>query len=310
LIIEFDLRQRTTNAKERPAHLFSSALSSSHNFNFHIFSLSQLLQTIMFASYACRFAIFSFLSLSSANAETVRGAQRELSATPATATVELRSASTFAILAKTGISTVPASSITGGDIGVSPIAADAMTGFSFTGEGGLRSSSQVAAQSMAIAADDGGDIESRLTTAVGDMETAYTDAAGRPNTDGARINLGGGKLADVTLTPGVYTFDTDVNLNGDITFAGSADDIFIIQTTGNLLQAAGYSVILSEGALAKNIFWQVAGQVTVGAGSHMEGVLLVKTAVTFVTGSSLNGRVLTQTACNLQSATITASISQ
>jgi hypothetical protein len=181
-----------------------------------------------------------------------------------------------------------------------------MTGFSFTGEGGLRSSSQVATQSMAIAADDGGDIESRLTTAVGDMETAYTDAAGRPNTDGARINLGGGKLADVTLTPGVYTFDTDVNLNGDITFAGSADDIFIIQTTGNLLQAAGYSVILSEGALAKNIFWQVAGQVTVGAGSHMDGVLLVKTAVTFVTGSSLNGRVLAQTACNLQSTTITA----
>jgi hypothetical protein len=107
------------------------------------------------------------------------------------------------------------------------------------------------------------------------------------------------------LTSGVYTFDTDVNLNGDITFSGSATDIFVIQTTGNLVQAAGYSVILSGGALAKNIFWQVAGQVTVGAGSHMDGVLLVKTAVTFVTGSSLNGRVLAQTACNLQSTTIT-----
>jgi hypothetical protein len=268
----------------------------------------------MFASNACRFAIFSFLSLS-ANAETIRGAQRELSTTTTTTTtVDLKTAGSFAILAKTGISTVPASSITG-DIGVSPIAAEAMTGFSFTGgKGNQRSATQVTDGSKAIAADDGfdivdgDDITSRLTTAVGDMETAYTDAAGRPNTDGTRINLGAGKLDAVTLTPGVYTFGTDVNLNGDITFEGlgSDDDIFIIQTTGSLLQAAGKRVILSGGAKAENIFWQVAGQVTVGAGSHMEGVLLVKTAVTFVTGSSLNGRVLAQTACNLQSTTITA----
>jgi hypothetical protein len=138
------------------------------------------------------------------------------------------------------------------------------------------------------------------------METACTDAEGRPNTDGARINLGAGNLADATLTSGVCTFDTDVNLNGDITFSGSANDIIVIQTMGNLLQAASYSVILSGGALPENIFWQVAGQVTMGAGAHMEGVLLVKTDVTFVTGSSLNGRVLAQTACNLQSTTITA----
>jgi hypothetical protein len=62
---------------------------------------------------------------------------------------------------------------------------------------------------------------------------------------------------------------------------------------------------LTNGALAKNIFWQVAGYVNVGEGAHMEGILLVKTAVTFVTGSSLNGRVLAQTACVLQMATIT-----
>jgi hypothetical protein len=65
------------------------------------------------------------------------------------------------------------------------------------------------------------------------------------------------------------------------------------------------NVILSGGALAENIFWQIAGHVSVGAGAHVEGILLVKTAVTFVTESSLNGRVLTQTACILQSATIT-----
>jgi hypothetical protein len=62
---------------------------------------------------------------------------------------------------------------------------------------------------------------------------------------------------------------------------------------------------LEEGAKAKNIFWQVAGYVTVNAGAHMEGILLVKTKVDFITGSSLNGRVLSQTACTLQMASIT-----
>jgi hypothetical protein len=75
--------------------------------------------------------------------------------------------------------------------------------------------------------------------------------------------------------------------------------------TGNLKQVANTKVILQNGALAKNIFWQVAGFVEVGAGAHMEGILLVQTAVTFVAGSSLKGRVLAQTACALDQATIT-----
>jgi hypothetical protein len=57
--------------------------------------------------------------------------------------------------------------------------------------------------------------------------------------------------------------------------------------------------------LAKNIFWQVAGYATIGEGAHMEGIILGKTAVTFITGSSLSGRILAQTACTLDKATIT-----
>jgi hypothetical protein len=37
----------------------------------------------------------------------------------------------------------------------------------------------------------------------------------------------------------------------------------------------------------------------------MESILLVKTDVLFVTGSSLSGHILVQKACNLQMATIT-----
>jgi hypothetical protein len=64
-------------------------------------------------------------------------------------------------------------------------------------------------------------------------------------------------------------------------------------------------VILTNGALAKNIFWQIAGKVVVGGGAHLEGILLIMTDITFSTESSLSGRVLSQTACNLQVATIT-----
>jgi hypothetical protein len=107
------------------------------------------------------------------------------------------------------------------------------------------------------------------------------------------------------LTPGVYTFSTSVSINDDITFSGTATDVFIIQIAGDLKHQAGdKSVLLPGGAKEENIFWQVGGAVEVGAGAHTEGVLLVKEAVTFNTGSSLNGRVLTQTAYNLQKAVI------
>ena len=89
------------------------------------------------------------------------------------------------------------------------------------------------------------------------------------------------------------------------------DDVFIIQITGNLMQimvlmnSERSEVLLSNGTLAKNIFRQVVGLVVVGAGVHMEGILLVKTDVLFTTLSSLNGRVFAQTACNLQMSTAT-----
>jgi hypothetical protein len=65
-------------------------------------------------------------------------------------------------------------------------------------------------------------------------------------------------------------------------------------------------VNLSNGAHAENVFWQVACKVVVGAGADMQGVLLVKTDVTFETGSSLSGCVLAQTKCNLDMATVAA----
>jgi hypothetical protein len=228
------------------------------------------------------------------------------SCTVPTPTVLLGTANNYAILAKAGITTVPASVVTG-DIAVSPISEAAMTGFSFFTDVNQNTlSAQITGR--AFAANYGGTIAKDLTAAVSDMETAYTDAAGRTGATGLRLNFNEGLLDDVTLTPGIYTFGTAVSITGDIYFRGNADDVFIIQISSSLDQAAGKKVTLVGGVQAKNIFWQVAGTVTVGAGSHMEGIILVKTAVTFITGSSINGRVLTQTACALQSATIDSRI--
>jgi hypothetical protein len=225
--------------------------------------------------------------------------------------VDLGTAENYVILAKTGISTVTTSTITG-DIGVSPITATAMTGFALTMDSDNEYSTSAQLTGKAYASTYDPPTPATLSIAVSAMEAAYTDAAGRIKGVDARLNLEGGLLSYTSggpgfeLTPGVYSFNTDVvKIVTDITFKGSANEVFIIQITGNLEQAANTQVNLAGGALAKNIFWQVAGNVLVGAGANMKGILLVKTHVLFVTGSSLNGRVLTQTACNLQKAIIT-----
>jgi hypothetical protein len=254
----------------------------------------------MFASNACHFVLFSLLSLS-ANAETVRGAQRELDPVE----VLLGTAVDYRILAKAGISSD--SSVITGDIGVSPIAATAMTGFGLElDSGGQFSTASPQITGRVYAASYGGPTATALTTAVSDMETAYTNIAGRAKGVGPRLNLGAGLLGGVfggpdnALTSGVYTFDTSVTISGQIHFSGNADDIFIIQIAGDLLLVKDIEVTLATGVLARNIFWQVAGQADVKAGAKMKGILLVKTAVTFEANSSLNGRVLTQTRCNLK----------
>jgi hypothetical protein len=239
--------------------------------------------------------------------------------TVGTPPVELGAAGNYVILAKSGISTVSDSNISGddiitkavstsdssiyGDVAVSPIAATAMTGFDMVldSSGQWSTSSQI--NGKAYADDYATPTRSDLTTAVSDMETAYTDAAGRPNTDAARKNVGGGDISGEILTPGVYTFDTDIHFSADIAFQGGVDDVFILQTTGNLAQAQNTKVNLG-GVQAKNIFWQVAGNVKVGVNAQLQGVILTKTDVAFLKGSSLNGRVLAQTACNLHNALI------
>jgi hypothetical protein len=222
--------------------------------------------------------------------------------------VELGFAGDYVILAKAGITAIT-SAITG-DIGVSPIAESGNTGFGFTNDssGTFSTSSLLLGTSKSYAANNAPPTPALLTTAVSNMEAAYTDAAGRGPAVGPRLDPGSpaGSLGGVglfggtgnPLTTGVYTFDSDVTIANDIFFSGTSTDVFIIQMSGSLVQTADTNMHLGS-TQAENIFWQVAGNVMVGERAHLEGILLVKTDVSFLPDSSLHGHILAQTSCHL-----------
>ncbi|WP_293640348.1 ice-binding family protein [Polaromonas sp.] len=217
-------------------------------------------------------------------------------ASTAQAPVNLGSAGTFAILSKTGITDVYKSAIVG-DVGTSPItgAALLLTCGEVTGKIYVVD----AAGPLPCAVTDA----TALTAAVGSMETAFTSAAGRtlPNF----TELGAGEIGGLTLAPGLYKWGTDVLISTDVTLSGGPNDVWIFQVAGKLVQANAKRVTLAGGALAKNIFWQVADDVSIGTTAHFEGVLLAKKLVAVNTGASANGRLLAQTAVTLQSSAIT-----
>lgn len=216
------------------------------------------------------------------------------------APVLLGAAGNYAILAKTAISNVPTSAITG-NVGLSPSAASYITGFSLTRAGTMWTSPQVVGG--IYAANNDPPTPTELTTAVLNMQAAYTDAAGRPTP--AFLNLDGGEIGGLTLEPGLYKWNSTVTITSDVSFAGNSSALWIFQISGDLTMSAAKHMTLSGGARAKNIIWQVAGAVDFGTGSHAEGIVLSKTAINLGTGASINGRLLAQTAVTLASATVT-----
>jgi Ice-binding-like len=207
-----------------------------------------------------------------------------------TTPVRLRSAGYFVILTKTGITDVPTSSVVG-NIGASPItgAADHLTCTEVTGK--VYSVDAAGPAPCSIAAP------SALTTAVSDMQAAYTDAAGRT----ATVNeLGGGNIGGLTLGPAVYKWSTGVSILSNVTLKGGPNGVWIFQIAKNLLVAGGQAVRLRGGAVSKHVFWQVAGRANLESTSHFEGILLSKTMVALKTGASVKGRLYAQTAVTLQ----------
>jgi hypothetical protein len=247
------------------------------------------------AALPCALAVLPVLFLG-ASVACAGGTNEEYSLFNGTSKVDLGGAGAFVILSETGVTDVPASVVTG-NIGVSPI----------TGAADLLSCAEVTGKVFSV--DDAGPSPcsimdpSKLTNAVGDMQAAYTNAAGRiPKT----VNLGGGNIGGLTLVPGVYNWTSGVTIPANVTLRGNSHAVWIFQIAGNLGVSTGTAVVIGGHAQPQNIFWQVAGTTTLGTGAHLEGIVLDATAINLGTNASVNGRLLAQTGVTLQMSTITA----
>ena len=133
------------------------------------------------------------------------------------------------------------------------------------------------------------------------MLLAFTDAAGRaPDV----TELGAGNIGGMTITPGTYKWGSSVLIPANITLSGGPTAVWIFQIAQNLTLSPAVQVTLAGGAVAKNIFWQVSGNATLGTTAHIEGVILSKTSIVLATGASANGRLLAQTDVNIDASTV------
>ena len=207
--------------------------------------------------------------------------------------VDLRSAGNFVILSKSGITNVPSSAVIG-NIGTSPITGAAITGLDCLEVTGLVYTVDAAGPACRLTNPV------LLTAAISDMETAYTDAAGRVSPD--YTELGAGNIDGMTLAPGLYKWATPVLIPTGVTLDAQGDPnaVFIFQIAQTFNVGNGAMVTLTGGAQAKNIFWQVAGHTTLGTTADVKGIILCATGISLQTGASLNGRALAQTAVTLQ----------
>ena len=154
--------------------------------------------------------------------------------------MRLGTAGNFVILAKAAVSTTGTTAVVG-DIGLSPAAASYITGFSLIADSTNTFSTSSLVTGNVYAADYAPPTPANMTTAISNMETAFTDAAGRTSPD--FTELGAGDISGMTLVPGLYKWGTGVLITSGVTLSGGANDVWIFQIAGNLTvsnSAMGY----------------------------------------------------------------------
>jgi len=211
--------------------------------------------------------------------------------------INLLSAGSFTILTATGISTTGTTSILG-DIGTSPVSSTGITGFGLT----MDASNQFSISSLVTGKVYGpGYAEptpTKMTTAINDMKTAFTTANGL--TTDVIVELHAGDLSGQTLKPGLYKWDTGVLItNVGVTLNGGANDVWVFQIAQNLIVNNSAMITLQGGAQAKNIFWVVSGEASIGTYTNFSGNILSKTLISLNTGAKVTGRLLAQTAVTM-----------
>ncbi len=234
------------------------------------------------------------LAISLAVLVTTFAGTQAIAATPQ-APVYLGTASTFAILSKSGVTDVSQSTVTG-DLGTSPITGAAIH-IGCNDVSGTIFSVDAAGPTPCTVTN-----APLLTAAVSDMEAATVNAAARSQPD--FVELGAGEIGGMTLKPGLYKWSTGLLISSDVTLKGGPNDVWIFQIAGTMDQARGTKVRLTGGAVAKNVFWQPSGVVTIGPSARFQGILLAKTLIAMQAGSSVTGRLFAQTEVTLEKSTV------
>jgi uncharacterized repeat protein (TIGR01451 family) len=122
-----------------------------------------------------------------------------------------------------------------------------------------------------------------------DLTQAYLFAEASTSPAPATVS---GDQGGLTLTPGIYKSNSSLAINSALTLDGGADDVWIFQIASELTTTAGGDVVLSGGALAKNVFWQVGSSATIGNSTTFNGNILALTSITVNSGAVVNGRTL------------------
>jgi len=187
--------------------------------------------------------------------------------------IALGAACTFGILGATPVVSSIGPTTVSGDVGISP--ALSITGFP---PGTITGAFFMGAGSLA-------------GTAQGDLTTAYNNAAGAAGGAALTADIGG-----LTLAPGVYKATTALGITGDLHLSGNGVYIFQVGTALTTAAGPGNSrVILSGGAVAHDVFWQVGSSATLGTGSTFAGTIMAQASITVGTGAIFNGRALART---------------
>jgi len=216
--------------------------------------------------------------------------------------VDLKSAADFTVLSKTGISTIGVTSITG-NIGVSPAKATALTGFSLIMDATNQFATSLYVIGKVYASDYTLAPPSKMTTAVSDMESAFTAANGMTTT--VIVDKGAGNISGMTLAPGLYKWSTGLLItNQGVTLSGGPNDTWVFQIAQGLTVDNTAIIHLTGGAQAKNIFWITASNAVIGSDVDFSGNIMSQTLISLNSRAKVTGRLLAQSAVTLNTSIV------
>jgi len=209
-------------------------------------------------------------------------------------TVGLGSADSFAVLGFSGV-TASTPSVVSGDVGLSPAAGTLYSGLTT----GMVTGTIYAVDATGPAGGAGNN-PSLLTSATGDLATAFTNAGQAPSGVNSGVVTGDlGTFNGGTLTPGVYQDNgapNSLSITGTLTLDGGGDPnaVFIFRSASTLTTASNSHVTLTGGTQACNVFWQIGSSATLGTSSDFKGTILAAVSITDNGGSTVVGRFLAQ----------------